>query len=477
MRWTRFAAGLGSSALLALSMGCATGEKDTASPRPVEPGGAPPSGKGSGSVVTAPPSKLVVDNSGVTLQPPKDPTLADGGRAIDPLPIPPFVEKSLGWLAKAQHPDGGWGAGSHARQDVRDPHQVQVDPATTAFTACAFLRAGHTPDQGAYKDHVRRAANYLVKVVEQAPESGPRITELMGTQIQSKLGDSIDTSMAMQFFIRVLPRLEKGDPLRDGVNRAIDKCLAKLQKSQAADGSWGGGTGWAPVLLSSLNCSSLEFAQAEGRDIDEKALKKAREFQKGNVNAQTGAADASKGGAGVELYAFAGGQRASAGEARAAKELIEEAKAQGKLHENAEVDEKNIAMALGGEKPATASELASAKRLADAYVRTEATLKRLEDEQLLAGFGNNGGEEFLSYMLTSESLVIAGGERWDKWNAKMHERLEKIQNPDGTWSGHHCITSPVFCTAAAVQCLTTDRDAKQLLSVAQQAREQKPKAE
>ena len=68
-------------------------------------------------------------------------------------------------------------------------------------------------------------------------------------------------------------------------------------------------------------------------------------------------------------------------------------------------------------------------------------------------------------MLTSESLLITGGEQWQKWNTKMHERLQKIQSPDGSWTGHHCITSPVFCTAAALQCLTAERDKEQLMKI------------
>jgi hypothetical protein len=82
----------------------------------------------------------------------------------------------------------------------------------------------------------------------------------------------------------------------------------------------------------------------------------------------------------------------------------------------------------------------------------------------LSGFGNNGGEEFLSYMLTSESLVLQGGDAWPKWKQKMHTRMAKIQIANGSWTGHHCITSPVFCTAAVVQCLTADRD-EELLRV------------
>jgi hypothetical protein len=36
--------------------------------------------------------------------------------------------------------------------------------------------------------------------------------------------------------------------------------------------------------------------------------------------------------------------------------------------------------------------------------------------------------------------------------------MAKIQIANGSWTGHHCITSPVFCTAAVIQCLTADRD-------------------
>jgi len=51
----------------------------------------------------------------------------------------------------------------------------------------------------------------------------------------------------------------------------------------------------------------------------------------------------------------------------------------------------------------------------------------------------------------------------------MNERLAKVQNQDGSWSGHHCITSPSFCTASAISCLTADRDVAWLQKGAQLA--------
>jgi len=189
-------------------------------------------------------------------------------------------------------------------------------------------------------------------------------------------------------------------------------------------------------------------------------LERARDYQKGNVDRTSGRARTDD-AAGVELYSFAGGKRAGAAEAKAASDAVERAKEKGDLPAEAEVSEENLTRA--------GLEAAPARKLARAFQQDAAQNARLADEALLAGFGNNGGEEYLSYLLTSESLVITGGPDWDRWNGKMHERLEKIQSPDGSWSGHHCITSPVFCTAAVVQCLTTDRDAPVLVKIASAA--------
>src|SRR5215203_4466240 len=47
------------------------------------------------------------------------------------------IQRGLVWMAQAQANNGGWGAGTHQHQDVRDPHAVSTDPATTALVAMA----------------------------------------------------------------------------------------------------------------------------------------------------------------------------------------------------------------------------------------------------------------------------------------------------------------------------------------------------
>ncbi|NIP85001.1 MAG: hypothetical protein GTO03_05345, partial [Planctomycetales bacterium] len=234
-------------------------------------------------------------------------------------------------------------------------------------------------------------------------------------------------------------------------------CVKKLESCQKGDGSWNVGGGWAPVLQSSAGQTALELAQAAGAQVDRARLRKARDYQKKNFDVKTGRVDASK-GAGVKLYAFSGAQRGNAVESRAADEVLEKAKREGKVLEDAQVSEETLQQA--GLRAPMASRLAAAKE------QNEAQIRRLGDEKLLRGFGNNGGEEFVSFLLTSESMIIAGGDEWTAWNDKMHGLLQKVQNADGSWSGQHCITSPVFCTAAVVQCLTADRDAELLVQTA-----------
>ncbi len=75
----------------------------------------------------------------------------------------------------------------------------------------------------------------------------------------------------------------------------------------------------------------------------------------------------------------------------------------------------------------------------------------------MAGFGSNGGEEFLSYLNIGESLLLKGGDDWAKWDDKISTSLSKVQNADGSWTGHHCITGRTFCTASALLVLMVDR--------------------
>ena len=413
-----------------------------------------------------------------------------GGGVVVPAKLAAHVEHALDWLAGAQQKDGGWGAGSNARQDVRDAHAVPTDPATTAAAAIAVLRSGNGLDRGQYSETLRRATEYLLRTVEAAKDEGPQITDQTGTQPQAKMGQNVDTALTAQYLARLSQDLTADAEIRPRVVKALDKCLRKIESSQSADGSWAAG-GWAPVLQSAQMSTALEFAENAGRTIDQGKLTQARAYQRSQVApAAASEPSGSSGGAGVSadpaapmpprlafgqgtgslsfdsfdvrseaaagvpLYASASNQRGVVAEAKAAEQMVEAAKKDGQLPKDARVEARSLRQ-IG----VTAERSAS---LEQSFNMNTAAKVRAFDESVLDGFGNNGGEEYLSYQMKSESLVMDGGEEWTKWSAKMNERLAKVQNKDGSWSGHHCITSPAFCTATAIACLTADRDVEWL---------------
>lgn len=377
-------------------------------------------------------------------------TSLDGKRLSDfrtPETVEASIKKGLAWIDKAQAPDGGWGAGSHSRQDIMDPHAVTSDPATTSLVAMALLRTDNTLDNGVYLKNLEKATNFLLKTTEECPDNQPYLTTLTGTQAQSKLGRNIDVILTAQFFTNILRYNLNKAALKTRIEKALDKCIARIQKGQDSDGSWKDG-GWAPVLQSALANNALESADEVGRKVDKTILDRSRKYQNSNFDVNTNSAVTSK-AAGVMLYGLSSTTRASAKESKRAQDLVDKAKKEGKIKNN-EVTEENL-KAAGVDAP-------GAKELATAYSINRASVQQAQRDEVLTGFGNNGGEEFMSFLMTGESLLMQGGNDWKKWYESTTGKLVNIQNQDGSWNGHHCITSPVFCTATCILILSIHND-------------------
>ena len=365
------------------------------------------------------------------------------------------LNKGLVWIAQAQAGNGGWGAGSHTAQDIRDPHAVQTDPATTALVAMSLLRNGNSISKGNYSENLKKALEYLLKAVENTPEQERFITQLTNTQPQIKLGRNIDAILTSQFFTNLLHYMKEENAMKQRVQKALNKCVTKIQMSQATDGSWKDG-GWAPVLQSTLASNALETAKDAGAKVDDKALTQSRNYLKSNYDVKTNAAVTGD-AAGVLLYSISGSARGSARDAQLAEVTIEKAKQSGKLDKDAKVTRENLEKA-GMSKT-------EAEVVVTGYAVRNAAAKRAQDEDMLRGFGNNGGEEFVSFLMTGESLIISGDNSWKSWFEKTTGRLMQIQQNDGSWQGHHCITSPVFCTATCLLILSIDKNIDFLIKV------------
>ncbi len=306
-----------------------------------------------------------------------------------------------------------------------------------------------------YSDNLRKALDILLEMTESATENNPNITTITSTQPQNKLGQNIDVAMTAQFLAKILDQTAHNNRLHKRTQKALEKCISKIQKSQHKDGSWND-RGWAPVLQSAMANNALEVSDAAGVKVDKETLRRSREYQRKNVTASGDIAVEKA--AGIKLYAASSSQRATAEESKKVKRALRDNKTFQQIEKEPEtpappaVEEVVVLLEEEGFDKDDAYELASS------YVINKSATKQMQSDAILSGFGNNGGEEFLSYMMASESLVgDENDEEWDKWHQKMSDRLSKIQNGNGSWSGHHCITSPVFCTAAVIMTLTADR--------------------
>ena len=377
---------------------------------------------------------------------------SEDGKRISSFITSPMVDSSLKkgieWIAAAQAPDGGWGSGSHSEQNNRDPHAVKTDPASTSLVSLSLLRNDNTLQHGKYSQALQKGTEYLLRAVENCPANQMQITTLTNTQAQVKLGRNIDVILTAQFFTNLLRYDIEDEQLKKRIEKALDICIDKIQKTQSSNGSWQDG-GWAPVLQSALANNALEGAYDLGKSVDTIKLRRSRDYQKFNFNEDTKSA-ATEDAAGVLLYSISSTARASAKDAQQAEVVIAKAKKEGKLDSSAKVTEENLVIAGLG--------YSESKNFSTAYKVNSAAKAEALKADVMTGYGNNGGEEFLSYLMTGESMLMQGGDAWKKWYDMMSGKLVNIQNRDGSWNGHHCITSPVFCTATCLLILSIHND-------------------
>jgi hypothetical protein len=262
-----------------------------------------------------------------------------------------------------------------------------------------------------YRQNVDRALDFILKRVEMSPTQGLAITDASGTQIQRKLGPYIDTFLTSMLLAKLDGTLS--EPARNArVRRALEKCVAKIESNQKSDGSWNVAGGWAPVLGTSMASRGLFEAQQKGVKVEDRVMVAAENYTVNAIQLQTSAATSvSADAAGVELYQSA----------QALEQLT-------RTEKDRKKNAKEISKISG--------QLGSA-----AFVN---------------GFGSMGGEEFFSYLNISDSLKRTGGDGWRKWHSEITSKILKLQNSDGTWAGHHCITGRVAVTSAAILNLTTE---------------------
>jgi hypothetical protein len=418
--------------------------------------------------------------------------------AIKPKALADYTLKGLSYLVNQQDSDGGWGQGGGWRQGtqggriegkhVKDPPDV----GNTCAASLALIRAGNTPKEGPFADNLTKAFSFICDHVEKADADSLYVTDVRDTQLQRKIGAYTDTFLTALVLSELKGQMANS---RDEARllAALNKTIAKIERNQNKDGTFSGNNGWASVLSQSVCTKALNRAAQSGITVKRETLDrdfnqavasldvKSGEFKLardvGGVGksadgtslvvtgsgaatisgafrssdrpaiASSPAAAAVPSDAGVAIYGGATTvsriqDRANTGDQTAehARKVLADAKASEKDKSEAKSELDQLAVVAEAEKSAV-----------------DGVIRRLDDKQFLAGFGNNGGEEFLSYMNLSETLLVKGGTDWLRWNKGISENLQRVQNQDGSWSGQHCITGRTFCTAAALLTLMADR--------------------
>jgi len=332
---------------------------------------------------------------------------------ITPADVEAARASGIAWLKEIQRPDGGWGAGDWSTEAAQAPSDV----ATTSLTVLAMLRDAAGSDK--HDVAIGKAIGFVSRVIEESPIDSARLNGPEGTQPQYKLGQLVDTHMAAMMLGEVEGHFD--GKMAKTVAAAHDKVLIKVQMAQNSDGSFDS-NGWAPVLSTSIAQSSLERALELGKDVDGEVLAKNDAYQRDLISDDGSFNTAA--GAGVDLYAAATSLKGN----------------------------------RGAKKRATSAPARQQAEDAEEAARTRITGD--SSGALFNGFGSVGGEEMLSYMMISDTLAEDGGDEFSTWNDRVGQWLVASQNTDGSWSGHHCITSRTFTTAGALMALGADDWAK-----------------
>jgi Prenyltransferase and squalene oxidase repeat len=411
-------------------------------------------------------------------EPRADPGAKTWTTAVDPKPLSRNAKKGLDWLVEHQLQGGGWGEGDESvamrgqgeRAALRDAPNV----ADTCIAVLALIRSGSTPREGPYRGAIVKGVRYVRSQIEESDAESLAVSSVRGTRVQMKLGPNIDTFLASMLLAEVKGRMPD-DASEKAVDVALHKVIGKIERHQKQDGAFEG-QGWAPILAQAMSGKGINRARQAGAQVSDMALARAENGARMAFEASSRPAPTVGGpSGGTTVLAAAASPSRSSGMGggmmggmggSAGVELYSRAASVGVLQDSvntSKVDAASLRDTLGKSKDPKERAEAEKKlaRIADAEkVHQEsraAVVERLEDPRFMAGFGSNGGEEFLSYMNLAESLVVKGGDEWKRWDSRMTENLNRVQNDDGSWSGHHCITGRTFCTSTALLVLMADR--------------------
>jgi hypothetical protein len=270
------------------------------------------------------------------------------------------------------------------------------DLSCTAMTGLALLAHGSTPHGGEHSKEVSRVLEAVLTMSKRLPPADQERQE--STNIRRKIGAYADRFLAALFLSEILG--ESGDA-EDDVRQTLEKLVNDICEAQRDDGMWGSDS-WAPVLGTVLGWESLRSSSSGGMQVSASANR--------------------------------------VGEALLKLLRKEQNRREGWMHDFYK-------------KASSIRVLYSMNYREDPVFQDclQHTLKLAKTDR--RPFVEAGGEEYLAFFLVTECLMHDPEGLGKEWYPVVADRLIEVQNADGSWTGHHCIHSRTFCTAAALMTL------------------------
>jgi hypothetical protein len=264
----------------------------------------------------------------------------------------------------------------------------------TAMVGLALLAEGNTPLGGPHCRELRRVLHGVLDLADRGVENSLK----QETLVKRKIGRHSELFIAALFLTQVYG--EAPDDQKD-IRRTLEAIVDAICRAQGADGTWGQQS-WAPVLGTVLGWESLRAASSCGMRIDASAKQ--------------------------------------AGEALLKQLRNQSGDTQGWMHDFYKTAASiRVLHSLGHRDDPACQDCV--KRIFE-VAKTDSR-----------PFEHAGGEEYLAFFLVTECLLKDPDKTRQAWYPVVSKNLIRVQNADGSWSGHHCITGRTFCTAAALMTL------------------------
>jgi prenyltransferase beta subunit len=322
------------------------------------------------------------------------------GSMPPPDPIPAKVKQSVGrgiaWLLMAQNRDGSWGS------EPRFPGDI----ANTTMATLTLMSTGSTIKRGKYHRQIRRAVDWSLRRIKRGINYGDAPYRPHHTQIQNDLGPNINLYYAALLLSQILP-LELDRWEETLARKKLREMTAIIASLQQKDGSFE--MSYEPMLTTVTAWLCLRQSAAIGISIRGASVDKVLGYLRRKCyHKESGIFADPKHGSSPRFVTQASGLR--------------------------------VFYSMGEAKPA---DLQKASKILSGM--------RFDRE---AG-GRAGGEHYLGALFAMQALHLGKERPFQVFYRKLAKDIMRCQNKDGSWTGYHCITARVFCTACAVTAMQT----------------------